>query len=55
MKKLAAVAVVAGFIGYWMYTDPAGLADITTNGATHGLDIAGQAAHAVIDFVEQVA
>jgi hypothetical protein len=55
MKKLAVVAVAGGFIGYWMYTDPSGLANLSTSGATQGLDIAGQAAHAVIQFVEQLA
>ncbi len=50
MKK-AIIAIVVVFLGFWMFTDPNGLADTAKTGAVMGWDLLSQLFGAVIDFV----
>ena len=43
--------VVIVFLGFWMFTDPAGLADTSKSAASSGWDLTTQAFNGVIDFV----
>ena len=48
-KLILLVAIV--FLGFWMFTDPAGLADISKAAASGGWDLTSDAFSGVIDFV----
>lgn len=54
MKKLMPLAVVAlvVFIGYWMFQDPARLAELTKEGASKGWDLATGLFNGLIDFLD---
>ena len=54
MKKLLplVVVVVVVFIGYWMFTDPARLAELTKDGAAKGWDLTKQLFEGLIDFID---
>ncbi|WP_165821091.1 hypothetical protein [Nocardioides gansuensis] len=49
-KKVLLVLVVV-FVGFWMFTDPNGLADTAKTGGVMGWDLLSQLFGAVIDFV----
>jgi hypothetical protein len=53
MKKLLplAVVVVVVFIGYWMFTDPARLAELVKDGAGEGWELTKQLFEGIIDFI----
>jgi hypothetical protein len=56
MKKVMPLAVVAGvvFVGYWMFTDPAALAQLTRDGADKGWELATQVFNGLIDFLDEL-
>jgi len=49
-KKLIAVVVIV-FLGFWMFTDPNGLATTSKEAASNGWDLTTQGFGGVIDFV----
>lgn len=49
--KKAVLAVVVVFLGFWMFTDPNGLAVAAQAGAGQTWSLAEQLFRAVIDFV----
>ena len=49
-KKLIALVVIV-FLGFWMFTDPNGLADTSKAAASNGWDLTTDAFSGVIDFV----
>ncbi|WP_158296527.1 hypothetical protein [Nocardioides albidus] len=49
-KKLIALVVIV-FLGFWMFTDPASLADTSKSAASGGWDLTTEAFSGVIDFV----
>lgn len=49
MKKLIIVVVVV-FLGFWMFTDPNGMADMAQTAGGQGWDWTQQLFTAVIDF-----
>ena len=51
MKKLLILAAVV-FLGFWMFTDPTGLADIAKDGSAKGWDLTSQLFTATIDFIK---
>jgi len=51
VKKLLILAV-AVFLGYWMFTDPSGLADITKGASSKLWDGTDQFFTATIDFIK---
>lgn len=50
VKKIAVIAVVV-FLGYWMFNDPSGLADIAKTTGDQGWDLTTQLFAGIIDFV----
>jgi hypothetical protein len=50
VKKLLLVVVVV-FLGFWMFTDPHGLAHATKNSAGQTWDLSTQMFSAVIKFI----
>jgi hypothetical protein len=48
--KKALLAVVVVFLGFWMFTDPNGLADAATAAGAQTWQLATQLFTAVIDF-----
>jgi hypothetical protein len=51
VKKLLILAVVV-FLGFWMFTDPTGLADIAKSGSSKLWDATDQLFTATIDFIK---
>jgi hypothetical protein len=53
MKKLMplAVVVLVVFVGYWMFTDPARLAEVTKDAASATWDLATNLFDGLIDFI----
>jgi hypothetical protein len=49
--KKAVLALVVVFLGFWMFTDPDGLADAASAGLGQTWSLAQQLFTAVIDFV----
>ena len=49
--KKAIFALVVVFLGFWMFTDPNGLADAASAGAEQAWVLAQQLFTAIIDFV----
>lgn len=49
-KKLLGVVIVV-FLGFWMFTDPNGLAVTAKDAGSHGWDLATQGFTGVIHFV----
>jgi hypothetical protein len=49
--KKAILALVVVFLGFWMFTDPKGLADAAQDAAAQTWSLAEQLFRAVIDFV----
>ena len=49
--KKAILALVVVFLGFWMFTDPKGLADAAQDAAAQTWSLAEQLFGAVIDFV----
>ena len=52
--KKVVLALVVVFLGFWMFTDPRGLADAARAGAGQTWSLAEQLFRAVIDFVGAV-
>jgi len=50
MSKVIAVVVV-GFLGFWMFTDPSGLADVAQSAAGSLKTLTTQLFGALIDFI----
>ena len=48
--KKALLAVVVVFLGFWMFTDPGGLAEAARAGAGQAWELAESLFRAVIDF-----
>jgi len=53
MKKLMPLVVVVAvvFVGYWMFTDPSRLAEITKDGAGAGWDLTRDLFDNMIEFI----
>ena len=49
--KKAVIALLVVFLGFWMFTDPDGLATAASSGADQTWTLAQQLFTAVIDFV----
>lgn len=49
--KKVVIALVVVFLGFWMFTDPDGLAEAAKTGADEGWTLAQQLFTAIIDFV----
>ena len=49
--KKVILALVVVFLGFWMFTDPNGLADAASAGAEQAWVLAQQLFTAIIDFV----
>ncbi|UAL28402.1 hypothetical protein K8W59_10975 [Nocardioides rotundus] len=52
-KKLLLVVVVV-FLGFWMFTDPSGLADVARNGAGEGWALATDGFRGLIRFLGEL-
>ncbi|MEQ6901889.1 hypothetical protein [Nocardioides sp. YIM 152588] len=52
-KKLIAVVVIA-FVGFWMFTDPRGLADLTKTAAEGGWELTQELFNGIIDFLREL-
>jgi hypothetical protein len=53
VKKLALLVAVV-FLGFWMFHDPQGLAQIAKDGSAKGWDLTSQLFTATIDFLKQL-
>ncbi|MFT4264368.1 MAG: hypothetical protein QM572_13355 [Nocardioides sp.] len=53
MKKVALVLLVV-FVGYWLFTDPSGLADTTHDAAVAGGEGVSKLFSAIIDFLHDL-
>ncbi len=51
VKKLC-VALVVVFVGFWLFTDPNGLADAAGTGAQTGWDLLTKLFDAIINFLD---
>jgi hypothetical protein len=49
-KKLLGLVVVV-FLGFWMFTDPNGLAETAKTAGSNGWDLTAQAFGGLIDFI----
>ncbi|HEY3014687.1 MAG TPA: hypothetical protein VGJ41_06225 [Nocardioides sp.] len=52
LKKVVIIVAVL-FVGFWMFNDPSGLAQLTKDGAGKALDLGGDLFTALIDFIKQ--
>jgi len=52
-KKLVLLMVVV-FLGFWMFNDPTGLAEIAKEGSAKGWDLTAELFSATIDFIKQL-
>lgn len=52
-KKLIILVVVV-FLGFWMFTDPRGLADLAKDGSGKGWELTTDLFSATIDFLKQL-
>lgn len=52
-KKLLIIVGVL-FVGFWMFTDPNGLADLTKSGSGNGWDLVKDIFENVIDFINEL-
>ncbi len=52
-KKKAALVVVVVFLGFWMFTDPSGLADTAQSAGGTTWDKTTELFSAVIDFLRE--
>lgn len=52
-KKVVTLVVIV-FLGFWMFTDPTGLAKIAKEGADNGWTLATELFSAIIDFIKQL-
>ena len=50
-KKKVVIALVVVFLGFWMFTDPNGLAEAARAAGDQGWTLAQQLFTAIIDFV----
>ncbi|MCZ4499799.1 MAG: hypothetical protein JWQ74_2352 [Marmoricola sp.] len=53
LKKVLPLLVVV-FIGYYMFTDPSGLADLAKDGGAQGWDGLTKLFGAIIDFINAI-
>lgn len=49
-KKVIALVVIV-FLGFWMFTDPNGLAETAKSAGSNGWDLTTDAFNGIIDFV----
>ncbi|NYG60616.1 hypothetical protein BJ980_003539 [Nocardioides daedukensis] len=52
--KKGVLAVVVLFLGFWMFKDPSGLADIASSGAGEGWGLTTQLFDATINFINEL-
>jgi len=52
--KKGVLAVVVLFIGFYLFTDPAGLADLAAVGGSKGWDLTTQLFEATIKFLNEL-
>jgi hypothetical protein len=52
--KKAVLLLVVVFLGFYMFTDPAGLADLAKNGGGEGWDLTTQLFEATITFLDEL-
>jgi hypothetical protein len=52
-KKLIGLVVVV-FLGFWMFTDPSGLADTAKSAGAGGWDLTTQLFSQLIDFIGEL-
>lgn len=53
VKKLVLLVLVV-FVGFWMFTDPRGLADVASDGGAGLWDMATQLFEATIRFIDEL-
>ncbi len=49
--KKAVVVLLVVFLGFWMFNDPNGLAQVARDGASEGWSLTQQLFRAIIDFM----
>jgi len=54
MNKRVVTIVVVVFLGFWMFTDPSGLADMAKEGGSAAWVLATDLFTGVIDFIKQL-
>ena len=54
MTKKLVILVAVVFLGFWMFTDPTGLADIAKDGSAKGWELTTDLFSATIDFIKQL-
>ncbi len=52
-KKIVTVVVIV-FLGFWMFTDPSGLAQVAKDGSANAWSLSTDLFAAVIDFLKQL-
>jgi hypothetical protein len=52
-KKVVTLVVIV-FLGFWMFTDPNGLAQVVKDGGDKGWVLATDLFTAIIDFIKQL-
>ncbi|MDT0201026.1 hypothetical protein [Nocardioides sp. AE5] len=52
--KKGVLAVVVLFVGFWMFKDPSGLADLASSGAGNGWSLLTQFFEATINFINEL-
>ena len=52
--KKGVLVLLVVFLGFYMFTDPAGLADLAKNGGSEGWDLTTQMFEATIKFLDEL-
>lgn len=52
--KLVIIGVVVLFLGFYMFSDPSGLADLASAGASNGWGLISQLFEATIAFIDEL-
>lgn len=52
--KKGVLAVIVLFLGFYMFTDPAGLAELASTGGDKGWDLTTQLFEATIKFLDEL-
>lgn len=53
IKKLATIVVIV-FLGFWLFTDPTGMADATRGAGVKGMDLSEQLFTSLIAFFDRL-
>lgn len=53
-KKIAVVAVVVAFLGFWMLNDPAGLAETAKSAGSEGWSLTTDVFRGIISFLGEL-